>query len=331
MASPLLLVPQGGPVKPDWKAGDRAFVVVPDDPTSDWKWPMVPADAIAEWARSVTQYDGLAYEIAAIHSESADPYVIMKHTDGSTIPLRWLKRPEPVFSAVTRSDRDRWVDHWMQACDEARRERDNAYAERNTFRLAHDKVRSECDSLRKTNVDLGTKFDAARIRLAATEKDAKELDQTRVQLAGCLVAAEGGATGSNDVAQGDYGWSRVEAEEAARSATYTRLRSVISRNRSPICPTSSLPVNSTTRVDPASSCTVSVSLLAPCRSSGVVTVAAINTQIDMGKPVSLISMAFGFGTAIWLSMSVAEENTRLKRLLQEKNAAPVKVTARRWF
>ena len=32
-------------------------------------------------------------------------------------------------------------------------------------------------------------------------------EQLQTQLAGCLVAAEGGATGNNDAHQGDYGWS----------------------------------------------------------------------------------------------------------------------------
>lgn len=38
-----------------------------------------------------------------------------------------------------------------------------------------------------------------------------ELDHTRVQLAGCLVAAEGNATGENDCEKGDYGWSAAFA------------------------------------------------------------------------------------------------------------------------
>jgi len=35
----------------------------------------------------------------------------------------------------------------------------------------------------------------------------KELERARVQLAGCLIAAEGNATGWNDCREGDYGWS----------------------------------------------------------------------------------------------------------------------------
>jgi hypothetical protein len=47
----------------------------------------------------------------------------------------------------------------------------------------------------------------ARLILGHRESYLKEVEQLRVQLAGCLVAAEGNAVGDNDAPQGTYGWS----------------------------------------------------------------------------------------------------------------------------
>lgn len=60
---------------------------------------------------------------------------------------------------------------------------------------------------------------------AAFELEKRQVEQYQVQLAGCLVAAEGHAVGNNDANKGDYGWSvafdvvkdlRAEVEKCKR-------------------------------------------------------------------------------------------------------------------
>lgn len=69
---------------------------------------------------------------------------------------------------------------------------------------------------------------ALREQVRAAEARA---EQAEVQLAGCSVAATGGATGKNDCGQGDYGWSpafddvkKLRARADALAKDVTRLK-----------------------------------------------------------------------------------------------------------
>lgn len=62
----------------------------------------------------------------------------------------------------------------------------------------------EFNKVRALVIDLIEDHERLRIK---NHHDAPALEQARVQLAGCLLAAEGNATGANDAKKGDYGWS----------------------------------------------------------------------------------------------------------------------------
>jgi len=79
-------------------------------------------------------------------------------------------------------------------------------------------LRAEVDRLTEINADAAIRLDDRLLRI---EKAEAALEQERVRLAGCLVAAEG--NNQNPAKQGDYGWSlayqtvldlRAELEEA---------------------------------------------------------------------------------------------------------------------
>jgi len=353
------------------RSGDHVYVFVPEDPVADRKWDVeYSGEDHSAWAASVKKLvsghltpqaggppgfaEGRLYQIENIHKDKPyfidDPCATLKDTDGACVPLRWLGYVTvvPVSQGAMCGNGISLNGLAVDSCD--------IRVELKVGTLTHSLLGTgiQRDSAQKQSKTHHEAF-VSQSKLndqTIGERDAarEELAQTRVQLAGCLVAADGNAVGSNDAAPGDYGWSPAfEAVKKVRDERDTLLRAAKERDgRSWI-----VSLRDRIAAEAKDSCAIFLTiawlivllgavfaLLAVDRAlraaswTWSVASMAFNAQVNTAKPISLISIVIGFALAAYFFLQpLMDENERLRCTLNERDSqvAPVRTSTRRWL
>jgi len=153
----------------------------------------VPRDL---WRRTAAEVD-LLREVCAIPQGG----VVRKRDDGEIV---W-----------STADANGFSDGVVLGPTEAQKRIDRLYAENNALRDRVDRLSSELDAM----------------RYADPEGSGDSVERLRVQLAGCLVAAEGNATGKNDAEPGSYGYSESFRAVRELRGNYDRAKAELDEAR----------------------------------------------------------------------------------------------------